>query len=304
MGTCAQKAGRVGAHGVVCAVLLVACNALTGVGDLGIDEGSVKNGSPDAGAADAPTASDGGTNDGGLSNDGGTINVNDDAGLDGGDADAAPPLGFCASLVPAAALCTDFDDNVFPGPWTPTTSGVATAALITSTFKSSPRALHLGSTGGTTGTAYLSHTFATVAQSEVVLSFAVRAGQQRPVENELAVIFLGSAGGNPYQAQFELLDNGVLNFEEEAPEGDGGVPEKNDALGVNLTVGVWTRITITLAIGASSSTATFAVEGSAPVTKSALAHKYKAAPRVVIGHDSTTTAAYGMDYDDIFVRVK
>jgi hypothetical protein len=284
------------------AMLGVACNALTGVGKLGIDD-DTGAASTDARPSDA--SSDGGaSNDGALTDDGGSINVIDDAGSDGGaDADAAP-LGFCASLIPAAALCTDFDDAVFPGPWTPTTSGVATASLVTSTFRSSPRALHLGSAGGTLGTAYLSHTFATVAQSEVVLSFAVRAGQQRPIENELAVIHLGSAGGHPYQVQFELLDNGALNFEEEAPESDGGVPEKNDALGVTLPLAVWTRITITLTIGTTSSSATFAVEGSAPVTKSALAHNYKAAPRVVIGHDSTTTAAYGMDYDDIFVRVK
>lgn len=52
------------------------------------------------------------------------------------------------------------------------------------------------------------------------------------------------------------------------------------------------------------STVRFDIEGNAPVTKTALAHNYKAAPRIVIGHDSSTTAAYGMDYDDIFVRVK
>lgn len=281
--------------------LALACNALTGVGDLGIDDGT-RVASTDDAAVDRTVVSvdSGAPNDGSLGNDDGSIVVIDDAGQ---DADAAP-LGFCASLSPAPALCTDFDDNVFPGPWTSTVTGLATATLVTSTFRSSPRALHLATPGGTSGTAFVSRTFPTVAQSEVVLSFAVRAGQQRPVEHELAVIFLGSAGGNRYQIQFELLDNGVLNLEEEFPDADGGVPQKDDPLGVTLSLGVWTRVTITLAIGVSSSNVTFAIEGSAPVTKSVVAHNYKAAPRIVIGHDSATTSAYGMDYDDIFVRVK
>jgi hypothetical protein len=148
------------------------------------------------------------------------------------------------------ALCTDFDDDVFPGPWTPTVTGLATANVVANTFRSSPHAILLGSPGGTSGTAFLSRTFATVAQTEI--GFSVRAGQQRPIENELAVVFLASAGGHPYQVQFELLDNGVLNFEEEAPLADGGVLEKNDALGVALTVGQWTRVTLTIAMAASS----------------------------------------------------
>jgi hypothetical protein len=284
------------------AMLAIACNAITGVSDLGIADGTssptVSGPRTDGGPIENES---GPSTDGAPTGDSGTVVVTDPDG--GADADAAP-LGFCASLSPAPSLCTDFDDNVFPGPWTPTLVGPGTAALVTSTFRSSPRALQLGSPGVTSGTAFLSRTFATVAQSEVVLGFSIRAGQQRPIENELAVIFLGSAGGNPYQVQLELLDNGVLNLEEEAPDGAGAIAEKNEPLGINLTIGQWTRVTITLAIGLSSSTVTFDIEGSAPVTKTALAHNYKAAPRIVLGHDSATTAAYAMTYDDVFVRVK
>lgn len=284
------------AQAALFALVAVACNAVTGVGDLGVEDPTQKRGPNDGGADGAST-----TVDGSPTSDGGPLG--DASGEGDADADATP-LGFCASLSPAPELCTDFDDAVFPGPWTPTVNGAATATLVTSTFHSSPRAVQLASPGTTNGNAFLSRTFATVAQSEVVLGFSIRAGQQRPGENELVVIFLGSAGGNPYQLQLELLDNGALVFEEEAPIADGGVAEKNDALGVKLTVGQWTRVTITLAMGVSSSNVTFVVEGSAPVTKPALAHGYKAAPRIVIGHDTATTSAYAMTYDDIFVRVK
>jgi hypothetical protein len=57
-------------------------------------------------------------------------------------------------------------------------------------------------------------------------------------------------------------------------------------------------------MGASSSTVTFDVEGKGTVTKTALAHLYKATPRISIGEDSSSSEPFGFDYDDIVVRVK
>src|SRR5688572_4462620 len=124
------------------ALLVVACNAFTGVSDLRIGDGTSSPGVPEAGTDSAALETDSGSSpDGALDGDSGTIVVTD---LDAGaDSDAAP-LGFCASLSPAPSLCTDFDDNVFPGPWTPSITGPGTASLVTSTFRSSPRALQLG----------------------------------------------------------------------------------------------------------------------------------------------------------------
>lgn len=127
----------------------------------------------------------------------------------------------------------------------------------------------------------------------------------RTGENELAVILLGSSGGNRYELQLELLDGGALSIEEEAPQGDGTVVETNTSLGRTLAAGEWRNVTMTIAIGATSSTLTFALEGTAAVTVPLTAHLYNnAAPQIHIGHNSSTSLPFALHYDDIYVRVK
>src|SRR5262245_36529262 len=102
------------------ALLVVACNGLTGVGALDAVDESSTSGGGDA-AVDQSSGTDGSSGgDGGALGDSGAIDISDDGGTDASsDADAAPPLGYCASLPAGTAdVCTDFDDNVFPGPWT------------------------------------------------------------------------------------------------------------------------------------------------------------------------------------------
>ena len=152
--------------------------------------------------------------------------------------------------------------------------------------------------------AYLTETLASAVSTELVLAFSIRADQVRSGENELAVVFLGSSGGNRYELQLELLDGGILSLEEESPQANGTYTETNRSTGRTLPLGEWRSVTMTIALGATSSTLTFALEGTAAVSLPLSAHLYKAAPRIDIGHNSSTSAPFAVHYDDIYVRVK
>jgi hypothetical protein len=291
-----MRRGAIIAGGSLLVVCVGACNALTGIDELSVGPGTptdprelaredsgaqVADASPSEDGAAAPDAAD----------------ANAEASADG-----APPLGFCASLSPAPDLCTDFDDAVFPGSWTIMTAGIGSALSTTAASRSGSRSVALASAGAATGMAYLTHTLATAVTTELVLGFSIRADQVRSGENELAVILLGSAGGSRYELQIELLDGGVLNLEEETPLADGTVPQTDRSLGSILPTGQWRSMRIALALGTTSSSITFSLEGAADVTLPLSAHLYKAAPTIDIGHNSSTTAPFALHYDDVFVR--
>lgn len=291
----------------VFALLAIACNALNGVGDLGVQDATSTTGAGDA-SLDGVDRDGAGTADTGTPPEGdGSVIVTDDAGIDAnGDADASPPLGFCAALsLTPPTLCSDFDGATI-APWTATTTGSATAASTTAQARSAPRSLGVANPSGSTGRAFVARTFAGAAPATITFAFSVRADTvATDFTQELAVVFLGTSGGNPYQLQLELDTNGALGIEEETPQSDGSVDERNVGLGITLPFGQWRRITWTVSIGALTSTTSVAVEGVAtPASFAVSAHQYKAAPTIHIGHDGTVATPFSVFYDDVVVDLK
>lgn len=82
------------------------------------------------------------TSDGGQPSDGATPQI-DAGGGGGGGMDSAPPLGFCASLMPQPFFCDDWDDGELTKGWNPlpVLSRYGDVSLDTTIVKSMPRSL-------------------------------------------------------------------------------------------------------------------------------------------------------------------
>lgn len=282
------------------ALLAFACNALTGASDLSVG-GDPRDPTAD-GAVDSTAATDGGSSsEGTLDGGDASVVVVDDAAT---DADAMP-LGFCASRSPAPTLCNDFEDDA-TAPWTVTPGGAGTVTIETTQSRSAPRSLRVAVPAASSGRAFIARTFAGALPATITIAFAVRAeAVATDTTQELAVIFLATSGGNPYQLQLEMRSNGMLELEEETPLPDATIPERNVDVGISLPFDEWRRVTWTVAIGASSSTSTVAVEGVANPSQLAVsAHAYKAAPTINIGHDGTVATPFSVFYDDLVVDLK
>ena len=280
-------------------LLSASCSALSGLDALGVgDEPSAED--------PTTTVHDGGTSaDGRPSGSDGPSAVTDAAVEHDGSPDSTPPpKGYCAGLMPAPTLCTDFDDAVFPGPWQTRTSGGGATSLAATGGRSLPAAAQLTVSGS--GNAFLERTFTTAASTELHIGFDVfptaLAVGSSTTGYELVVVRLGTSGGNPYELQLERTD-GELNIEEERPASDGTVSENDTKLGIPLPLGSWRRIDVRLKLGDGSSALTVEVEGSAPVTRPLSAHLYNIAPTVIIGHDSLSNTI-DMRYDDIVVDIR
>ena len=277
------------------------CSALSRLDALGIS---------DEPSADE-TVQDGGTTADGRpsgNDDGSSSPVTDAAvdpqGIDGSPEAAAPPKGYCAGLMPAPTLCTDFDDAVFPGPWLTRTNGGGSTSLASNGGRSLPAAALLTVSGS--GNAYLERTFPTAASTELHIGFnvhptAITLGGTT-TGYELVVVRLGTRGGNPYELQLERAD-GELNIEEERPASDGTISEDDTKLGIPLALGSWRRIDVRLELGNGSSSLTVEAEGAAPVTKPLSAHLYNVAPTIMIGHNGPSNTI-DVRYDDIVVDVR
>lgn len=291
------------------AAVLVGCNALTGAADLEADRGE--------GALDprrledvdaASSRNDGSPTTSPPEGDGSTVPVGD-AGTDAPlavDGDAGPPLGFCASLSPAPTLCTDFDDGVFPAPWTIGQLGTSTTTSTNAASRSPTRSLLLDVPGGASGAAFLEKAFPAAAATKVSVSFSVLlVSRDQARDLELGTILLGLSGGNRYEAQLELIAGNELNIEEETPASDGTVPQRDVALGVTLPTGVWKRITWSISFAAGSSSLAVALEGAAsPAPLAVQAHRYPSAPIVRIGDEAASTYQSQVRFDDIVVNVQ
>lgn len=284
---------RIGGVGLVLALpVAVACNALTGASDLSADgDGVLAPRRPDEVDATSPR------------NDGSTVLVGDsgsDAPLD------ATPLGFCASLSPSPTLCTDFDDGVFPGPWTVGLAGNATTTATNAASRSPTRSLLLDVPGGADGAAFVSKGFATAPKTKVTVSFSVLLESRDVARDlELGTIQLGLSGGNRYEAQLELIGGNELNIEEETPTADGNVPQRDVPLGVTLTPGVWKRITWSIGFGVGTSTMAVVLEGvTNPTPFAAEAHRYLAAPIVRIGDEFPSPYQSKLRFDDVVVDIQ
>ena len=281
--------------------LVVACNALTGVDALSTG-GEDALGPRPADDLDAASTRNDGESTRPPDGDGSTVFTGSDASPDGG------PLGFCASLSPKPTLCTDFDDAIFPGAWTVGQLGASTTSSTTTASRSPARSLLLEVPGGASGAAFVSKAFPTAATTKITVAFSVLLDARDVARDlELGPIVLGKAGGNAYEAQLELIGDNELNIEEEAPEADGGVPQRDVAVGANVTPGVWTRITWTIALGGTSSSLTVRSEAGAASGTSTFgvaAHRYPGAPTVRLGDEYQTPYASKVHFDDVVVDIQ
>jgi hypothetical protein len=284
--------------------LVVACNALTGVDALSTHADGALGPRP-ADDLDAASTRNDEASTPPPDGDGSTV-FTSDAG-----SDATPdtgPLGFCEALSPKPTLCTDFDDGIFPGPWTVGQLGASTTTSTTAASRSPSRSLLLEVPGGADGAAFVTKAFSAAAATKITVAFSVLLDARDVARDlELGTILLGKSGGNRYEAQLELIADNELNIEEEAPEADGGVPQRDVALGANVTPGVWTRITWTIAFAGTSSTLTVKSEaGAASGTSSfgVAAHRYPGAPIVRLGDEYQTPYASKVHFDDVVVDIQ
>ena len=118
------------------------------------------------------------------------------------------------------------------------------------------------------------------------------------------MVRLGTKGGNPYEAQFEILGSGERQLEEETPLAHGTIPQRTVVFGRMLPINMRRRLDFTITFSSDTTTLRVDVERTPlPYTLGLDADQYVAAPRIIIG-DNGPSPSRTIRYDDIVVDVK
>lgn len=292
---------------LVAGACLAGCSLLIDSGELVEGSSSVDGGAGSAGAAGSGGASGGG----GVSGSGGSsdANVPDQSGGSAGsspDADAGPEP-FCANLVPAPTLCSDFDAQELPAGWSGLSLwGGCNAVVDSAVSTSTPRSVSFSSptlADGEQCAAVLQTTLATPASSLVIEFDIYPEAFDASYWVALATVEMSSAAGDDILSL--RMRAGQADVQETATLDDGGHAYEGHTLAEVPPVGQWSHVRWEITFGGTSAFSNVNVNGKSS-GGSINANDFLGSPEVRVGIASIlgAEAAQVIRYDNLVVDVK
>jgi hypothetical protein len=329
---------------VACALAAIWIAGLAAACSLSLDDLTSGNGSSDAGGLpsilDGDDATDGAMNtmpgggdaSGAAGDDSGAVATGGDAsdpppvdsgstghGIDSGNAvDAAKdpakdaaPSSYCASLSPAPLFCDDFDEvgDLAVPPWDQVTGANGTATIVSSVDVSAPSSLLVQVNPNASASAvdvagYKSFTAKQGATGVCTFAFDFRvdiADMSSGSDAVLAAIQLWN-GSALWDLELELsyasaTSNLAVSFTENAPYVSHPVSQ-------NLSLGEWTRVSMTIALPAGSggaTPATLSFNGAQVASATVHVTTNNPIPEILVGATVASSSSSGWlaHYDNV-----
>lgn len=232
-------------------------------------------------------------------------------------AEAAPVLGYCAGLSPAPLFCDDFDEGALAASWDQV-SGTNGHASLDSTYSVSPPNAMLSSVTAKASSSVDVAGYKTFAAKENVsgtytLAFDVRvdaADTSSASDGVLAAILLYDAqsSSNVWALELEVSyasGNVSASLTEDGSSSTGSTTDYvQHGASASLPMGAWTRVSLVLALTASSSSAPASMSFGGTQVASAtvdVTTTTDPVPEIIIGPTYASSASNGwlVRYDNV-----